>query len=76
MNVKKIHSKKGFIVDFIYLIIGLLIAVTVLPTLGNVVTAYTGAYASIVKLITLVTVAGLVFVALRFGLSAGKGADN
>ena len=67
-NAKPIKSKKGFVADFIYIIVGLLIAVTVLPVLGNAISAYTGAYASLVRLITLVVVAGLIFVAMKFGL--------
>lgn len=59
-------SKRGFVQNFIYVIIGVVVAVAVLPVLNNAIDSYTGAYASLVKIITLVVIAGLIFVALSF----------
>lgn len=72
MLMKKNMSKKGFVQNFIYVIIGLVVAVAVLPVLSNAIDAYTGAYASLVKIITLVVIAGLIFVALSFTMGGRK----
>ena len=71
-KMNEIVTKKAFIANFIFIVVGLLIAVTVLPVLDNAINAYTGSYATLVKLVTLVVVAGLVFVGMRFGLGGMK----
>jgi hypothetical protein len=66
--MNEIVTKKAFVANFIYVVVGLLIAVTVLPILDNAINSYAGSYATLIKLVTLVVVAGLVFVGMRFGL--------
>jgi hypothetical protein len=60
-------NKKAFVAQFIYAIIGLVVALAVLPTLQNSVDEYAGDYASLVNIILLVVIAGLIFIAMRVG---------
>lgn len=63
-------QKRAFIGNFIYAIIGLVVALAVLPVLQNSIDSYSGDYATLVKIILLVVIAGLIFVAMRFGLGS------
>jgi hypothetical protein len=65
-------DKRLFIGQFIYAIIGLVVAFAVLPVLQNSIDEYTGDYAALVNVVLLVVIAGLVFVALRFGMGSMK----
>lgn len=60
-------DKRAFVAQFIYAIIGLVVALAVLPTLQNSVDEYAGDYASLVNIILLVVIAGLIFIAMRVG---------
>ena len=60
-------DKKAFVAQFIYAIIGLVIAFNVLPVLQNSIDEYAGDYAALVNVVLLVVIAGLIFIAMRVG---------
>mgnify|MGYP006921384741 CR=1 FL=1 len=63
-------DKRSFIANFIYGLVGLVIGLAVLPVLQNAVDEYTGDYATLVKIIILVVVAGLVFIGMKIGFGS------